>query len=91
MDTQAHVSDSASRGPSGDRSVGLLRGTPSYLPKNTDLQQNYLELDPDNPTRLLEYFSDLLRHGNLEPSDAQKCLMKELQVGRVSGENSKSS
>ncbi|XP_026194272.1 uncharacterized protein LOC34622852 [Cyclospora cayetanensis] len=64
----------------GLRGVGPLQGAPHFTPMVKDLKKNFLEVDPDNPTRLLEYFSDLLRHGNLEPSDAQKDLMREMQM-----------
>lgn len=80
MQTHPHVRDSGPLSqPMGD-TVGPLKGAPTFTPRELDLEKNFLEVDPDNPTRLLEYFSDLLKHGNLEPSEAQKDLMKEMQV-----------
>ncbi|KAL8272291.1 hypothetical protein Esti_003808 [Eimeria stiedai] len=79
-ETNRHVREGVSQRQPGDKPVGLLKGAPTFTPKKTDLQQNFLEVDPDNPTRLLEYFAHLLKHGNLEPSEAQKDLMKEMQV-----------
>ncbi|KAL8434214.1 hypothetical protein ACSSS7_003315 [Eimeria intestinalis] len=80
IETNRHVREGVSERQPGDKPVGLLKGSPTFTPRETDLKQNFLEVDPDNPTRLLEYFANLLKHGNLEPSEAQKELMKEMQV-----------
>ncbi|KAL8446622.1 hypothetical protein Emag_004682 [Eimeria magna] len=82
IETNRHVSEGVSERQPGDKPIGLLRGSPTFTPRKTDLKQNFLEVDPDNPTRLLEYFAHLLKHGNLEPSEAQKDLMKEMQNTR---------
>ncbi|KAL8438708.1 hypothetical protein Efla_005246 [Eimeria flavescens] len=75
-----HVLDSESQPHSGGAPVSLLKGAPTFSPKEEDEKKNFLGVDPDNPSRLLEYFADLLKHGNLEPSDAQKHLMQEMQI-----------
>ncbi|PFH33574.1 ATPase, AFG1 family protein [Besnoitia besnoiti] len=67
-------------GLAGPEAANILGRLPSYHVKKKDLVENYLEVDPDNPTPLLEYFSALLREGNLEPNDAQKELMGKLQI-----------
>ncbi|EPR58717.1 ATPase, AFG1 family protein [Toxoplasma gondii GT1] len=67
-------------GLAGPEAANILRGLPTYHVKEKDLEKNFLEVDPDNPTPLLEYFSALLRQGNLEPNEAQKELMSKLQV-----------
>ncbi|OEH74048.1 afg1 family protein [Cyclospora cayetanensis] len=80
MQTHPHVHESVPLPHPANQGVGPLQGAPHFTPMVKDLKKNFLEVDPDNPTRLLEYFSDLLRHGNLEPSDAQKDLMREMQA-----------
>ncbi|CBZ55504.1 hypothetical protein NCLIV_059290 [Neospora caninum Liverpool] len=67
-------------GLAGSQAANLLRGLPTYHVKEKDLEKNFFEVDADNPTPLLEYFSAMLRQGNLEPNEAQKELMGKLQV-----------
>lgn len=80
METHAHIGDSVAVPQPTGQTVDLLAGVPTFALRARDLKENYIEVDPDNPKRLLEYFSDLLKHGNLEPSEAQKDLMKEMQA-----------
>lgn len=79
----ASSSGTLEEGLASPEAVNILRGVPSYHVKEKDTTKNFLELDPDNPTRLLEHFSELLRRGNLEPNEAQKALMQKLQVRAV--------
>lgn len=80
MQTHPYVRDSITLPQPTADAVEPLRGAPTFTPRELDLEKNFLEVDPDNPTRLLEYFSGLLKHGTLEPSQAQKDLMKEMQA-----------
>ncbi|CDJ42419.1 ATPase, AFG1 family domain-containing protein, putative [Eimeria tenella] len=77
---ESHVREGAPLAGGGGPGVGPLRGAPQFRPRVRNLEINFLEIDPDNPTRLLEYFSDLLKRGDLEPSEPQKTLMQQLQV-----------
>lgn len=82
MQEHPHIRDAVLLPPESERNWRPLplQGAPKFTPRLNNLQQNFFELDPDNPSKLLQYFAGLLKEGNLEPSNAQKKLINELQV-----------
>lgn len=81
MNTKASLTSNATIETAS--SVNLLRGVPTYELQKNDTAGAFLGVDSASHSRLLEYFAQRLREGNLEPSEAQKVLIRKLQVRKM--------